>query len=161
MWRQLSLSSTLTALVKLSGFKFCCIVNRMHVDSNSLSHKNLSSMTFLSTQLTLRSFDGVVNFLGAGHKQKVILLSHRQSLYCSRLIYYALISMYPITVSLKTVLPFCRNGSTSFQCQFNVHEIVKKRAKDCNVSSILWHRLHRSFQQQRYEFSVGKQITVI
>ena len=41
-----------------------------------------------------------------------------------------------ITVLLKTVLPFCRNG-TSFQRPCNVCEVVKKCAKDGYVSSVL------------------------
>ena len=41
-----------------------------------------------------------------------------------------------INVLLKSALPFRRNG-TSFQRPCNVREVVKKRAKDCNVSSIL------------------------
>ena len=59
-------------------------LNLMHVDSNSLPQKkNRSSATSFLTQL---SFDRVVYFLGAGHQQIVVLLSHRRSQDCSRFI---------------------------------------------------------------------------
>ena len=80
----------------------------------------------------------MVYFLGAGHKQIVILLSPT----VARLFAFNLIcaqSTVPvdaITVLLKRALPFCRNGMSA-QRLFNVRKAVLKCAKHCNVSSVL------------------------
>ena len=64
-------SGTLTALGNLSGYKVWSTVTLKHVDLNYLPQKKSALDKLFPTNF----FDRVVYFLGAGHKQIVILLS--------------------------------------------------------------------------------------
>ena len=122
----------LTTLGKLSGFKFWSTVTVKHVDSNSLPKKKSVLDNILSDSVDWVILIRVVYFLGAGHKQIVILLSPT----VARLFAFNLtcvqftVPVDAITISLKTTL-LCRQNGAFGQRLFNVCSTSVQRSRHC------------------------------